>query len=67
MECFGMIFRKVKKETGARLRLLSWVGRVNGARVTLGDTTKRDRADRRLLYLEDAGSQARDRHDLLED
>lgn len=35
--------------------------------MTLGDTTKRDRADRRLLYLEDAGSQARDRHDLLEE
>lgn len=35
--------------------------------MTLGDTTKRDRADRRLLYLEDAGSQTRDRHDLLEE
>ena len=35
--------------------------------MTLGDTTKRDRSDRRLLYLEDAGSQAGDRHDLLEE
>lgn len=35
--------------------------------MTLGATTKRDRADRRLLYLEDSGSQARDRRDLLEE
>lgn len=55
VEWFGMTSRKVKKETsvnsqiGTWLRILPWVGSVNGARVTLRERAERDRAGRRLL------------------
>lgn len=50
-----MTLRKVKKETsvnsqtGTWLRILPWVGSVNGARVTLRERAERDRAGGRLL------------------